>query len=119
MLVMTLIAGGAAVRRCSGYRGVWLDSVISMWASSWLVAAVALFGVIQVQRHDHSWYHPQYCIPLMGMILGNTLNGIALGWTALATNWRPNATRSKPCWPWAPRAGRPPGGRSKTPCARA
>jgi putative ABC transport system permease protein len=31
-------------------------------------------------RH-HPWYAPQYAIPLLGMILGNTMNGIALGST--------------------------------------
>jgi putative ABC transport system permease protein len=81
LLAMTVIAGDAAVRRCSRrYRGVWLDSVIAMWTSSWFVGAVAVMAVVQVQRHNHLWYEPQYCIPLMGMILGNTLNGIALGW---------------------------------------
>ncbi len=81
LLLMTIIAGGAAVRRCERrYRGVWFDSVVSMWASSWFIGAVAVMAVIQVQRHEYSWYHPQYCIPLMGMILGNTLNGISLGW---------------------------------------
>jgi putative ABC transport system permease protein len=82
--VMTLIAGGAAVRRTERrYRGVWLDSVISMWASSWLVAAVALFGAIRVQQHGGAWFPPQYVIPLLGMILGNTLNGISLGFDRL------------------------------------
>ena len=42
---MTLIAGTAAVRRTARrYPGVWLDSIISMWSSSWLIAAVALFA---------------------------------------------------------------------------
>jgi putative ABC transport system permease protein len=81
LLLMTVIAGDAAVRRCSRrYRGVWLDSVIAMGVSSWMMGAVAVMAVVQVQRHQHLWYEPQYCIPLMGMILGNTLNGIALGW---------------------------------------
>jgi len=80
MLVMTLIAGGAAVRRTGRrYRGIWLDSVISMWASSWLILAVAIFAIVQVPQQGLSWYQPQYTIPLLGMILGNTLNGISLG----------------------------------------
>ena len=81
MLVMTLIAGGAAVQRTGRrYRGIWLDSVISMWASSWVILAVALFAIVQVpKQEDLSWYQPQYAIPLLGMILGNTLNGISLG----------------------------------------
>ena len=80
MAVMTLIAGLAAVQRTGRrYRGIRLDSIISMWASSWLILAVALFAVIQVPQRGQSWYQPQYAIPLLGMILGNTLNGISLG----------------------------------------
>ncbi|HUT10783.1 MAG TPA: iron export ABC transporter permease subunit FetB [Thermoguttaceae bacterium] len=80
MGAMTLIAGFAAVDRTGHrYRGIRLDSIISMWASSWLITAVALFAVVQVQRGEQPWYDPQYAIPLLGMILGNTLNGISLG----------------------------------------
>ncbi len=78
--LMTLIAGISSVSRTERrYKGIWSDSVISMWASSWLVGAVALMAVIQVQQRGHPWYDPQYSIPLLGMILGNTLNGISLG----------------------------------------
>ena len=54
-----------------------------MWASSWIITAVALFAVVRVQQYNHPWYEPQYAIPLLGMILGNTLNGIALGFDRL------------------------------------
>lgn len=75
MLAMTLIAGAASVRRTQRrYRGIWLNSLISMWASSWVITAIALVGIIRVDP----WV-PQYAIPLLGMILGNTLNGISLG----------------------------------------
>ncbi len=80
MLTMTTIAGLAAVGRTRRrYGGIWLDSLVSMWASSWLITSVALFGVLQVQGRPGPWYQPQYAIPLLGMILGNTLNGISLG----------------------------------------
>ncbi len=86
-LVMTFIAGLSAVRRNERrYAGIWFDSVVSMWASSWLVASIALFGVIQVQHGEHAWYNPQYAIPLLGMVLGNTLNGIALGMDRFASD---------------------------------
>lgn len=76
LTTMTAIAGVAAVRRTGHrYRGIWLDSVVSMWASSWLVTGVALTAIIDIRP----WYQPQYAIPLLGMILGNTLNGISLG----------------------------------------
>lgn len=76
MLVMTLAAADAGVRRTHlRYRGVWLSSVVSIWASSWLMAGFALFVLLRV----HPWYSPHYAIPLLGMILGNGLNGISLG----------------------------------------
>jgi UDP-glucose/iron transport system permease protein len=77
LAVMTLVAGFTAVDRSTRrYRGIWLDTIISVWASSWLVAA---FGVFVVLHNLDTWYHPQYAIPLLGMILGNTLNGISVG----------------------------------------
>jgi putative ABC transport system permease protein len=39
------------------------------------MAAVALFVIVPARP----WFSPQFAIPLLGMILGNTLNGIALG----------------------------------------
>jgi putative ABC transport system permease protein len=76
MLAMTFIAGASAVERVRHrYAGIWLDSIVSMWASSWLIAAVALGVVVRAP-----WQHlARYGIPLLGMILGNTLNGISLG----------------------------------------
>ncbi|QDU92528.1 ABC transporter permease [Lignipirellula cremea] len=75
--VMTLIAGLTAVNRnARRYPGVWLDTVLSVWASSWLVTAFALFAVLQ---GGEKWYQPQYAIPLLGMILGNTLTGVSVG----------------------------------------
>ncbi|MFV1963922.1 MAG: iron export ABC transporter permease subunit FetB [Pirellulaceae bacterium] len=76
MFVMTLIAGGSAARRAGhGYAGIGLDSLISIWSSSWLILAVALLAIVRPKV----WYMPQYSIPILGMILGNTLNGISLG----------------------------------------
>jgi putative ABC transport system permease protein len=76
MVAMTLIAGTAAIRRSHmRYPGIWLASIISVWASSWAMGAVALFVLVRVRP----WYSPHYAIPLLGMILGNTLTGISLG----------------------------------------
>lgn len=76
MCLMTLIAGTSAAGRGKlGYRGQRVDSVVSVWVSSWLVTAVGLFAVIRI----HPWYEPQYAIPILGMILGNTLTGVSLG----------------------------------------
>ncbi|QCP49514.1 iron export ABC transporter permease subunit FetB [Trinickia violacea] len=76
MALMTIIAGFAGSQRgARTYRGQLADSITSIWISSWLVAAVGLFVVIRI----HPWYEPQYAIPILGMVLGNTLTGVSLG----------------------------------------
>jgi putative ABC transport system permease protein len=76
MTLMTTVAGVAAIQRTQiRYPGIRLRSVVATWTSSWLIAAMALFVIVRVRP----WYTPQYAIPLLGMILGNTLNGVSLG----------------------------------------
>ena len=75
--VMTTIAGVTAVQRNRRrYKGIWLDTLLSVWISSWFVTSFALFFVV---TGIDKWYQPQYLIPLLGMVLGNTLNGISVG----------------------------------------
>lgn len=75
--VMTLIAGiTAASRGKRSYAGIRLNCIVSIWASAWLVTAFALFIVFEGAE---KWYQPQYAVPLLGMVLGNILNGITLG----------------------------------------
>jgi putative ABC transport system permease protein len=75
-VAMTLVAGIVAIGRSERrYVGMLLDSVVSIWACAWLVAAVVLLAVVRPEP----WYQPQYAIPVLGMILHNTLNGISLG----------------------------------------
>ena len=75
-LVMISVAGYSAVRRTSRrFPGIWLNAFVSIWASAWTIAALALTAIVQAEP----WYLPQYAIPFLGMILGNTLTGISLG----------------------------------------
>lgn len=79
--IMTLIAGTtAATRNTRRFKGIFAVSIFSVWISAWLVTAFALFVVF---RGTEKWYQPQYAIPLLGMVLGNTLNGITLGLSTL------------------------------------
>ena len=74
--VMVVVAGLAAVQRISRRSpGMRVDSIVAAWASSWFVLAIALAAIIRVSP----WYDAKYVIPLLGMILGNTLSGISLG----------------------------------------
>jgi putative ABC transport system permease protein len=45
-----------------------------MFLSSFSVTLLALTVIIRVEP----WYQPQYLIPLLGMLLGNTMSGIAI-----------------------------------------
>src|SRR5215471_12402950 len=50
VLVMTVVASIAAVQRTQlRYPGIWWCSIVSVWASSWLMAATALFALVQVR----------------------------------------------------------------------
>ena len=74
-LVMVLFAGIASVRRTRRrFVGIYWDSLITVFAASFLVTGIALSGIL----HIHPWYQAQYSIPLLGMVLGNTLTGISL-----------------------------------------
>ena len=76
MIIMTVVAGRAAGERSNwGYKEMQADAILSVWVSSWLVAAIGLYVIMRIKP----WYEPQFVIPILGMILGNTLTGVALG----------------------------------------
>jgi putative ABC transport system permease protein len=71
-------------RRFTGYWGVGIGT-LSMFLSSFSITVLALIMVIGVDP----WYTPQYLIPLLGMLLGNTMSGIAISLDNLNQNaWR-------------------------------
>jgi putative ABC transport system permease protein len=75
-LIMAMLAGReAAARQQYRFRGIYPLGWAVMVGSSFAVTGVALGGIVQ----PDPWLRPQYAIPLLGMVLGNTLNGIALG----------------------------------------
>ncbi|MBU2512050.1 iron export ABC transporter permease subunit FetB [bacterium] len=78
MTVFMLLVGGREIfaRQKKTFRGVWGFGIgtSSMFISSFTVTLFTLIVVINV----HPWYAPQYLIPLLGMILGNTMNGISI-----------------------------------------
>lgn len=83
--LMTTIAGVTAARRTEcGYSGMWVDSLTSIAAASWLIGGFAILLVVK----PTPWYSPQYVIPLIGMILGNTLNGFTIGISRFLENCR-------------------------------
>lgn len=77
-LVMLAVAGREVMvrqkRRLRGWWGFGVGSM-SMFISTFAITILALTVIIGTQP----WYKPQYAIPLLGMMLGNTMNGVALG----------------------------------------
>jgi len=75
LLLMTVFAAREAVGRASRrYRGILADAWLTMAATCFLVGGIVTQVVVGVEP----WYDPQYVIPLLGMILGNSLTGISL-----------------------------------------
>ena len=84
-VVMLLVAGREAMvrqeRRFAGWWGFGVGT-LSMFVSTFTMTLFALLAVIGPEP----WYTPQYAIPLMGMVLGNTMTGIALALDRLTQN---------------------------------
>jgi putative ABC transport system permease protein len=90
-LVMLLVAGREVMarqeRRFKGWLG-YAVGTFSMFLSSFAVTVFALVVILG----ENPWYTPQYAIPLLGMLLGNTMNGIAIAMDRLThTAWEQRA----------------------------
>lgn len=89
MAAVMLLAAGREVmsrqqRQFSGWWGYGMGTT-AMFISSFTITVLALLTIIGT----HPWYTPQYAIPLLGMMLGNTMNGIALALDRLTqTTWQ-------------------------------
>jgi len=87
VVLLTLVMVGSATRAAVGrsklaYPGIKMQSFLTLTASGLLTSFVVTSAVVQV----HPWYRPQYLIPLMGMILGNSLTGISIALDQLLTD---------------------------------
>ena len=51
-----------------------------------LATLVTAILALTTAIRPHPWYDPRYAIPLLGMILGNCMTGIALGLDTLTTS---------------------------------
>jgi putative ABC transport system permease protein len=84
-LVMVLFAGHEAAlrqeRRLAGWWSYGLGTGCMMVSS----VVVTVFGLTTALR-PNPWYDPRYAIPLLGMVLGNCITGIALGLNTLTTS---------------------------------
>lgn len=85
MFVMIVLAGWEAVRRTTHrVPGGYVLGMGVMFVSS---MTVTLYGIVVVIGQK-PWYEPTYAIPILGMLLGNTLNGISLGLETVLDGFR-------------------------------
>jgi len=77
-LIMLLVAGFEInarqkypLKRYAGFK----IGTSALFLSSFTMAMITLVVIVS----PTPWYSPQYAIPLLGMLLGNTMNGISLG----------------------------------------
>jgi putative ABC transport system permease protein len=76
--IMVLFASREiVVRQKRKLQGFW---TYGLGAGCTLLASgtVTIFALL-TQLRPEPWYHPRYALPLLGMILGNTMTGISLG----------------------------------------
>ncbi len=76
-VVMLLFAGReVTARQKHRFRGFWGMSIgaLSLMVSTFAITVMTLLIVIKAAP----WYTPQYAIPLLGMILGNSMTAVAL-----------------------------------------
>jgi putative ABC transport system permease protein len=86
-LFMLFVAGYEVMaRQQRRFQGIWGIGIgtLSMFISSFSVTILALTIIIQADP----WYSVQYLIPLLGMLLGNTMSGIAIALDNLTHNAR-------------------------------
>lgn len=90
-LAMLLVAGREVMARQKyRLRGGWTFGIgtVAMFVSAFSVTVLTLAVVIGPEP----WYTPQYAIPLLGMLLGNTMTGVALSLDRLTESvWRQRA----------------------------
>jgi len=88
--VMIAFAGYEIVaRQDSPLKGLWS---MGLGAGSMTIASlVIVLLALTTQIRPDPWYHPQYVIPVLGMILGNTMTGISLGLNTLTNAVRREA----------------------------
>ena len=74
-LIMATVASVSAVNRTRRrFSMIYWNSFATITVSAFLITGLAMSIVIRVDP----WYDPQYVVPLLGMVLGNIINGVSL-----------------------------------------
>ena len=75
LVLMVLMASRILVQRSpDAPRNIFASAFFSMALTGFIVTFAVTGVIVQVKP----WYLPQYVIPLAGMVIGNSMSGIAL-----------------------------------------
>lgn len=84
-LVM-LAAAGFEITKRQQYRFKKWHAMMIGFLSISMTSLVLLLGVLTLVIQPDPWYQPQYAIPLLGMLLGNSMTAIGLGLDSMTRN---------------------------------
>ncbi len=83
-LIMVLVAGREVIARQSLRHEGWRAWGVGTTTLLFVGTVVTVFGVGGLIQPD-PWYAPRFFLPILGMVLGNTMTGIALTLDRLST----------------------------------
>ena len=83
-LAMILIAGREIVARQDRRLTGWWAYGLGVGCMALAAVVVTLFA-LTTQIQAEPWYDPRFALPILGMVLGNTMTGISLGLDTLTT----------------------------------
>ncbi|MBL4693599.1 MAG: iron export ABC transporter permease subunit FetB [Magnetovibrio sp.] len=77
LFMMAMAGREAMARQTLKLRGGWSLSIAT--SALMLAATVVTTMALTTAIRPDPWYDPRFAIPLLGVVLGNTLNGVAVG----------------------------------------
>jgi putative ABC transport system permease protein len=85
MAFVMLFAAGFEVRGRQKYKFKGMETFFIGTGTMGTVAFTLSFLTLVLIIQKEPWYTPQYAIPLMGIMLGNTMNGVSIGLDRLSS----------------------------------
>lgn len=77
--LIMLSAAGYEISKRQQYRFKKVQNLLIGFVSLSVTSLLLLIGVLFIIIQPDPWYEPQYAIPLLGMLLGNSMTAIGLG----------------------------------------
>lgn len=76
--LIMLLVGGYEISKRQQYRFKKLSGVLIDLIALSMTSLAILIGVLTLVVQPQPWYEPQYAIPLLGMLLGNSMTSIGI-----------------------------------------